>query len=582
MGSICGIFCSSASRQLSDRIEAMLQIMHHHRPSSGEVWTNLEAGIGLGQNRYSFKTFQKNNRHIAVAGHVNPHDAKILDEVDLARKKDFLANLNGTISLAVWDADQNELLLSRDKFGERSLYYWLDANQQTLVFASDIKAILAHPAVEPELDLESLPLYLAIGYLPGSRTLYKNIRKLLPSQRLQWKPRHAPSIDTYWTLPPFGEGIRNKDEYIRLIKEKFLEGLVQAVDGRQSAGVFLSGGLDSSLVVAGLREIGVPNIATLTFGIQMPEVPESKAADLYYAKLVSRQFKTQHHEIIFGPEHRLVDKLPGVIGHYGDLVMSPNSYSKYFLVEAAHQLGLKVILTGSSASATSSNFSSARKRRRLDRKTQGCQTDGERFFAMRNRLFPFSMQEKLLNIPLHIDPQSIFSMLDAYFENIHSDDFFRKYFFSRNLMHYPEKTFKMNDVFGKIFDLDLYVANAYSPLIETGTHLPEAFDGPCPRPNLKIELFKAISAIQPKETFERQRDGYPNYYWHHGGLKPFEKILLETEFSPNNNLFNATMVQKVIEEDRQSTAKSAGKRTWAMHQFALWYEIHVKQRSLKL
>lgn len=579
MGSICGIFCSSASHQLPKHIQDMLHTMQHHRPAAGEVWTDLAAGIGLGQNRYSFNTFQKNNLHIAVAGHVNPHDVSILDEIDLTRKKDFFASLKGTISLAVWDADQNELLLSRDKFGERSLYYWLDANRQTLVFASDIKAILAHPAVEPELDLESLPVYLAIGYLPGPRTLYKNIRKLLPSQCLQWQPGRAPSINLYWTLPPFGEGIRNKDEYIRLIKEKFLEGLAQAVDGRQSAGVFLSGGLDSSLVVAGLREIGVSNICTLTFGVQMPAVSESKNADLYYAKLVSQQFNTQHHEIVFGPDHPLTDKLPEVVGHYGDLIMSPNSYNKYFLVEVAHRLGLELILTGSSASATSSNFSNARKRRRLDRKTKGCQTDGERYLAMRNRLFPFSIQEKLLNVPLSIDQQKIFAMLDSYFDHIHASDFFRRYYFSRNLMHYPEKTFKMTDVIGNIFGMDIYVSNSYSPLVEAGTHLPEAFEGPQPHPQLKIELFKAISSIHPKETFERQRSGFPIYYWQNGELKPFEKLLLQTEFSPDIRLFNPNMVQEIMEEDRHSTAKSAGKRTWAMHQFALWHEIHVKRNA---
>src|SRR5919198_1351083 len=204
-----------------------------------------------------------------------------------------LSTLDGPFSLALWDQQRRKFLLARDKLGEKSLYYYANGGTTT-IFASEIKAILAHPAVRPELDLDSLSLYLSFGYIPGPRTLFKHIYKLLPGESLHVEMNTRPQRNKYWHLPPISDGLQDETYCIRRLKELFMRALERYVNGCQDVAVFLSGGVDSSIIVAGLRELGVPRIHTFTVGFNIDPGNRQIHEDLAYALLVAEKFGTRH------------------------------------------------------------------------------------------------------------------------------------------------------------------------------------------------------------------------------------------------------------------------------------------------
>src|SRR5262249_24710214 len=157
-----------------------------------------------------------------------------------------VTRFRGMFAFAIWDRREKRLMLARDRLGIKPVYYYWDKNR--FVFASEIKALLEHADVPREMDGEALDLYLAARYLPGPRTIFKNIFKLQPGHLLTVSHLGV-RIRKYWDIE-YGEPMRHDDDLI----ERFGDLLQQSVELRLIAevplGVFLSGGLDSSAMVA--------------------------------------------------------------------------------------------------------------------------------------------------------------------------------------------------------------------------------------------------------------------------------------------------------------------------------------------
>ncbi|MGH7494297.1 MAG: asparagine synthetase B family protein [bacterium] len=226
MSGICGVFTSSPEAISEAAVSGMLESMKHRGPDGNNVYANGGAGIALGQNHLnafagaaetSAPAFGRTDDFvIALEGCVTnraelfqgppPHrlnpDVEAVLAAYQAHGVDCLSKLDGPFSVALWDKRERQLLLSRDKLGEKALYYFIDPAQKYFIFASEIKAILAHRSVRAELDADSLALYFAFGYIPGAKTLFKDIYKLLPGESLQIGPAIQPQKKKYWHLPP--------------------------------------------------------------------------------------------------------------------------------------------------------------------------------------------------------------------------------------------------------------------------------------------------------------------------------------------------------------------------------------------
>jgi asparagine synthase (glutamine-hydrolysing) len=250
---------------------------------------------------------------------------------------DAVHRLRGMFAFAIWDARHERLFLARDRFGEKPLYLY--ENGGGLYFASEIKALLRVPGVACRVNLEAVWDYLAYRYVPGPKTLFSGIRKLMPGTAATWE-RGTLKEERYWSAP---------DRCLRAVRQPqrdavadFLGRLEEAVRLQMVSdvpfGAFLSGGLDSSTIVALMsRHSSQVNTFSVGFG-------EDRYSELGYAAEVAGHFGTRHHEIVV--EYRdIVERLPQLVAFRDAPVSEPSDIPIYMLAcEAARSV--KMVLTG--------------------------------------------------------------------------------------------------------------------------------------------------------------------------------------------------------------------------------------------
>ena len=213
--------------------------------------------------------------------------------------------LRGMVAFAIWDARRRRLVLARDRLGKKPLYYW--HRDGLLVFASEPKSLLRHPAVGRALDPIALEHYAAFGYTPAARSIFDGIAKLPPGH-VATLADGALTLRRYWTLPggaaashaaPAARATAASEAELR---ERVRAEVRDAVRARLQAdvplGVFLSGGVDSSAIVACMRELNVGRLATFSVGFGA----DASHDELPYARLVARRFETEHHEEVLEPK----------------------------------------------------------------------------------------------------------------------------------------------------------------------------------------------------------------------------------------------------------------------------------------
>jgi asparagine synthase (glutamine-hydrolysing) len=220
-----------------------------------------------------------------------------------------LERFNGMFAFAVWDQRRQRLFVARDRLGVKPLYY-AALPDGMLVFASELKAILVHPGVQRRIDPQAVEEYFAFGYVPDPKTIYLDVKKLEPGCYLSIeRGKSAVEPVRYWDVPLFGE--RNPgppanwaDELRARLQESVRKRMVADVP----LGAFLSGGIDSSAVVAAMREIGANHILTCSIGFREPRYDESE-----YARMVAERKQTDHKsEIVEASDYSLLEKLVGV------------------------------------------------------------------------------------------------------------------------------------------------------------------------------------------------------------------------------------------------------------------------------
>ena len=265
-------------------------------------------------------------------------DTEVLLRAYLQWDAEVVHHLRGQFAFALWDSRKDRLMLARDRFGEKPLY--LCESGGSVFFASEVKALLAVPGIRPEVDLQAVRDYLAYRYVPGPRTHFSGIRKLAPATYALWQHGRRREV-RYWT-PPDREPRVGPQSGTGDAVPRFLAELEAAVKLQMVSdvpfGAFLSGGLDSSTVVA-LMSRHHPKVKTFSVGFA-----EQRYSELPYAAEVAKQFGTEHHELVVS-QRDLMDKLARLVAYRDAPVAEPSDIPIYMLAcEAARSV--KMVLTG--------------------------------------------------------------------------------------------------------------------------------------------------------------------------------------------------------------------------------------------
>jgi asparagine synthase (glutamine-hydrolysing) len=257
--------------------------------------------------------------------------------------------LRGMFAFAIWDARKRELFLARDRFGVKPLYYAL-TEDGSLFFGSEIKAILASRAINPALNLSTLPDYLA-NYAPsGEETMFAGIRRLPPGHTLRWKDGRV-TITRYWDLH-FESSVpesASDGDVVADYRERLSNAIRMRLMSDVPLGMFLSGGIDSAAITALMS--GMVDAPIKTFSVAFAE---RDANELHYARLVAERFKTDHREIVITPE-QFFGALPKLVWHEDEPIAHPSSIALNFVSRLAAE-HVKVVLTGEGSDETLAGY----------------------------------------------------------------------------------------------------------------------------------------------------------------------------------------------------------------------------------
>ena len=362
MCGIAGIFRFDGKPVVEAELRHMCRLLHHRGPDD-HGWMRQET-VGLANTRLSIVDLSPNghqpiwneDQSVAVVLNGEIYNFRELREDLLKRGHHFrshadtevivhlyeelgegcISKLDGMFAIAIWDSHKRRLLLARDRTGKKPLYYYVSGEQ--IVFGSEIKAVFAAEGVPREIQEEYLPEFLALGYIPTPRTLYRHIRQLDPATVLLVEGNGAKTSRRYWQLaldPKPISPARAKEELRYLLKKAVSRRLVADVP----VGAFLSGGIDSSVIVALMAELSDQPVHTFCVGFDTGAEWDERR----YARQIAEKYGTEHREFVVGPQSiSLIEKL---VRHHDHPFMDSSAIPTYLVCKAAREY-VTVALTG--------------------------------------------------------------------------------------------------------------------------------------------------------------------------------------------------------------------------------------------
>lgn len=288
--------------------------------------------------------FPELRTHLLQKGHRfrSDSDSEVLVHLYEEKGAAMLNDLNGIFAFALWDDRRKRLLLGRDRFGVKPLYY--ARGDGDVLFASEIKALLEHPGISPRVCLEALRYYVAFRYVPDPLTMFDGVFKLLPGHYAV-VDENGIQFARYWE-PQYRPDLRlSEQEWIEGLRERLAQAVKRQLMSDVPLGISFSGGVDSGAVLAMMHAVGLPEIKAYTVGYPDREADLGGAkSDASYARRLARRFGVDYHEIVFDP-HTLTDILPQVIWHLDEPLPDTGAVASFLVAERAKG-AVKVLLSG--------------------------------------------------------------------------------------------------------------------------------------------------------------------------------------------------------------------------------------------
>lgn len=353
MCGICGIFEYERPSDIpTELVHAMNQTMVHRGPDDGGVFVG--PGIGLGHRRLSIidlagghqpmsnedKTiwvllngeiynYSELRADLLEKGHkfATKSDTEAIVHLYEERGVDCFSKLRGMFSVAIWDSRTRRLVLARDRVGKKPLFYAADKNR--ILFGSELKALLAPGIVSRELDELALSDYFSYGYVPAPKSIYRSIRKVMPGHYLVASKEGLREV-SYWDLSFARVREQTEEQWCERLRHELCEATRVRLMSDVPLGAFLSGGIDSSSVVAMMSRLMKRAVTTCSIGFN-----EKKYDEAEYARQVSGLFSTDHQEETVEPDAvGIVDKLAW---HYDEPFADSSAIPTYYVSKIARQ-----------------------------------------------------------------------------------------------------------------------------------------------------------------------------------------------------------------------------------------------------
>jgi asparagine synthase (glutamine-hydrolysing) len=308
-----------------------------HEPmsdASGRIWLTYNGEI------YNFKELR---RVLESRGHrfKSNTDAEVIIYAYLEWGRDCLTRFNGMFAFAIWDSRDESLFLARDRLGIKPLYY--ADTPAGFAFASEIKALLAIPGLERSVDLSALDQFMTFLWTPGPTTVFRGVSKLAPAHCLVYRDGAA-EVSEYWDLKFEEDESIAESEWIERVRAQVARSVEMQMLADVPLGAFLSGGVDSSSIVALMSGLAEIRPTTYTFGFRREDLRyDILEDDLKYARVVGERFATDYHEAYLEPE--VMELLPRLVYHMDEPVADPAIITSYLICRSARER-LTVLLSG--------------------------------------------------------------------------------------------------------------------------------------------------------------------------------------------------------------------------------------------
>jgi asparagine synthase (glutamine-hydrolysing) len=505
-------------------------------------------------------------------------------------------HLRGMFAFAIWNERDQELFLARDRVGKKPLLYALVNGQ--LIFGSEFSALLLHPDVSRDIEPEALDYYLSYMCIPAPLTAYRAIRKLEPGHWLRWRKGEV-QIERYWQ-PDFTKKLAIDEEEAG---ERTVEILRDAVRVRLMSevplGAFLSGGIDSSAVVALMSQESSERVKTFSIGFD-----EQDFSELHHARRIAEHVGTDHHEFIVRPD--AVEVLPMLVEHYGEPYADSSAVPTYYVAKETRK-HVTVALNGDGGDESFAGYG--------------------RYIAMgiteKYRRVPSFLRESLIKEAVNLIPTSPTKrnligsakrMLDAVSQprvnryarwvSVFNDetkqplysDFFREQTMAANptglletwfkrangigtldaMLLTDQMTYLPNDLLVKVDIATMAVSlEARSPfldhhVIEFAASLPQNLKAR--RLTTKYLLKKVLRKLLPSENLNRRKMGFgvPIGHWFRGKMQPFLREVVLSDKALRRGLFKPEAVRQLVELHARGE-RDYSHQLWTLLMLELWF-----------
>ena len=637
MCGICGYYEFKTHRPAVQRVlNDMLRVVHHRGPDDSGV--HMDRDLALGMRRLSIidldggkqpissedgsvttvfngeiYNFQSLRDELQQRGHTlrTKSDTEVIVHLYEDYGEEFVNRLRGMFGLAVWDARRRRLFLARDRLGIKPLYF-TDAEGR-LVFGSEIKAILQHPAVRTSLNLDGLNHFLSLKYVPAPLTMFQGIYALPPGCCLTCDDNGV-KVRRYWDLS-FSDGSEQsetEDAYAEQLAVLLRECVRLHLVSDVPFGAFLSGGLDSSTVVALMSQFLEAPVKTYSVGF----AGDAEAfSELPYARLVADRYHTDHHEVIIRPGH-LTSLLEKVVWHLDQPIADEASLANYMVADLASR-EVKMVLTGEGGDelfAGYARYSGERLSslfRRLPKAAKSfalaasarlpgmrrqklalfalCQSDEAARFVNWFPLFNSEMKRALLSSELNgalngSRPEVVFA---EHLDRADAVDPLNRMLYVDTKLWLPDDLLARGDKTSMAVSLEARVPLLDHKLVEFAASLP---------PGLKMKGFvrkyllkKVGRSWLPPEIIQRKKKGFPVPFslWFRAEARSFLRDTLSPATVRRRGLFNPAFVEKLLSE-HESGSLDHGPLLYGLLTLELWQRrfmdsgLHAPEHSVPL